>query len=129
MIDLIEGPESGHPENEAFIKHEIEHESSLGVFEAKTRNISYKMAKETGYRYHFILAGLLVFATLLVTAGAFKLVAYNELDAQGAIVVGNLIGVWQAAALVALNWVYGSSMSSQNKSRIMESRMNGERDV
>ena len=123
MTEQLEGSDSGHPDNAVLIKREIEFEQSLEVKEAKTRDLTYAMAKDTGYKYHFTLAGCLIFCMLAVTVATYIMVARNELDAQGAMIVGTLIGVWQGLAFAAIGWVYGSSMSSQNKSKMLEAEL------
>jgi len=123
VSELLEGPESGHPENIKYIEREIEHEQSFEVREAKTRGRTYDMAKDTGYKYHFGLTLFLIIATLIVSGVTFYYISRNEVDGQGAIIIGTILQAWVGGMMIALSWFFGSSMSSQNKSRIMEKEL------
>lgn len=119
----IEGDETGHPSNMRLIEKEIEHESSLEVTEAETRDRTYDMAKDTGYTAHVSITVILVICTLIVSGITFYFISRNEIDGQGAILIGTILQAWVGGMMVALSWFFGSSISSQNKSRIMEKEL------
>ena len=95
MTELLEGPDSGHPDNAVLIERELEFEMGYEVKEAATRHLAYKMAAEAGYNQYFKLAYHLIYCTLAVTALSYYLVARNELSGESAIVVGSLITMWR----------------------------------
>jgi len=122
-MSKLEGPDTGHPDNHALIQRESEFEQSLEVKEAATRGRTYDMAKETGYRYHFTLVLVLVVASLIVSGVTFYYIANNELDGQGAIIIGTILQAWVGGMMVGLSWFFGSSMSSQNKSKMLSKEL------
>ena len=123
MSEVLEGKESGHPDNARMIEREIEHESSLEISEAKTRGRTYDMAKDTNYRQHFWLAMVLIGCNAIVSAVTYYYMGKNELDGQGAIIIGTIQSSWSAAMMAAILWYFGSSMSSQNKSKVLEKEL------
>lgn len=123
MSELLEGPDTGHPDNKKLIAREMEHESSYQITEAKTRDLSYQMAKDMGYRQHFKLAMITVVGFIVIAVATLIYIGIVEVDPQAAIIIGTILGAAAANAQTPLGWFFGSSMSSQNKSRIMEKEL------
>lgn len=123
MSEKLEGDDVGHPDNRVLIEREIEHEQSFEVKEAKTRGRTYDMAKDTGYKYHYSIVCGLILVTFIVSASTMYFISKNDIDGQVAIILGSILQAWVGALMIGLSWFFGSSMSSQNKSRIMEKEM------